>query len=172
MFVKDCESVVTSRKSGFSLVEVLAALMAASILALTAGIMLFHAYDAWTENHDAVNLQRDGRNAMDLITRAIRNVASSNVVAAVNNNLVLSNVVLNNQGVANTVQFRRIGRNLIYDPDMNTGGDSVLLIDDGVFRFNIDTTPPTPPPGTIRIILRLARGNETIRFDTITRFRN
>ena len=41
-------------KRGYSLIELLAAAVAASVLALTAGTILFHAYDAWDENHAAV----------------------------------------------------------------------------------------------------------------------
>ncbi len=169
MFVKDCESVVTSRKSGFSLVEVLAGLLAASVLALTAGTMLFHAYDGWSDNHTAVNLQRDGRNAMDLMTRAIRNASSTNVVIQGNNrDFTMSRVVMNSQSVTNTVRFWRSGRNLIYDPDTSTGGDNVFLVRDGVGWFRVRNRIP----GMIDIVLRLAQDDEEIRLDAMVGFRN
>ena len=43
-------------RSGFSLVELMAGALAASVLAITAGTMVFHAYNGWTENSNAVNL--------------------------------------------------------------------------------------------------------------------
>ena len=154
---------------GFSLVELLAAMLAASILAITAGTMLFHAYSAWNDNHNAVNVHRDGRNAMDMMTRAIRAASVSNVVTAVNNDLILSGVALYDEALTNTVRFSRSGRNLIYDPDTGSNGDDVMLVADGVRRFNVSLSDTAT---SIEIRLDLERDGETMRLDSVTAFRN
>jgi prepilin-type N-terminal cleavage/methylation domain-containing protein len=156
-----------AQREGFSLVELLAAMLAASILAITAGTMLFHAYSAWNDNHNAVNVHRDGRNAMDMMTRAIRAASASNVVTAVNRDLVLSGVALYDQATTNTVRFRRSGTDLIYDPDTGVNGNNVVLIAGGVLRFNVDSTA-----SAITIRLDLDRDGEAMRLDSVTAFRN
>ncbi len=154
---------VVRQREGYSLVELMAGMLAATVLALTIGTMLFHAYDAWDENHAAVNLHRDGQNAMDLMTRAIRNAAVTNIVTAVNNNLVVQDVA-----AGRTVRFWRAGRRLQYDPDIGTGGDTVELIEaPDVVRFLV-----TPTATAIGIRLDLERGEERIRLDSVVAYRN
>jgi len=151
------------QRRGYSLVELLAGMLAASILALTLGTMLFHAYDAWDDNHDAVNLHRDGRNAMDLITRAIRDASMARVTTAENNNLVIQN-----EAGTSSVRFWRTGRSLLYDPDTGAGGDEIVLVEArDAARFNVTMTA-----ADVTIRLDLERGDETIRFDSTVAFRN
>lgn len=154
---------ITKQRQGFSLVELMAGMLAASVLALTIGTMLFHAYDAWDDNHAAVNLHRDGQHAMDLMTRAIRNAAVTNIVTAVNNNLVIQDVA-----TGQTVRFWRAARRLQYDPDIGAGGDTVVLVEapDAVLFL------VTPTATAIGIRLDLERGDERIRLDSVVAFRN
>jgi Tfp pilus assembly protein PilW len=149
-------------KQGYSLVELLAAALAASVLALTAGTMLFHAYDAWDENHDAVNVHRDGRHAMDMMTRAVRAASVARVVTAVNNNLVIAN-----EAGTSSVRFRRDGQDLIYDPDTGVDGDETTLVADGIRRFNVSASATAV---TVRV--DLDREGETMRLDSVMAFRN
>jgi Tfp pilus assembly protein PilW len=150
------------KKSGFSLVELLAGALAASILAITAGTMVFHAYDAWDENHRAVNVHRDGRNAMDMLSRAIRSASMTRVIRAVNNDLELAYA----DGTS-SVRFRRNGRDLTFDPDTGTSGDEMMLIDDGIIRFDVSASATA-----VAIRMDLDRDDETMRLDSTTAFRN
>jgi Tfp pilus assembly protein PilW len=149
-------------KQGYSLIELLAAALAASVLALTAGTMLFHAYDAWDENHAAVNVHREGRHAMDMLTRAIRDASFVQILTAENGNLVIDNTV----GVG-TTRFWLTGRDLMYDPDTATDGNEVLVAD-AVIVFTVDRSGAT----AITIALELDRDGEAINFDSVTAFRN
>ena len=149
-------------KQGYSLVELLAAALAASVLALTAGTMLFHAYDAWDENHDAVNVHRDGRHAMDMMTRAVRAASAERIIAAVNNDLMIAN-----EAGTSSVRFRRDGQDLIYDPDTEVDGDDITLVADGISRFNVSASATAV---TVRV--DLDREGETMRLDSVMAFRN
>ena len=155
--------------SGFTLVELMAAAVAASILAITAGTMLFQAYNSWTSNHNAINLHRDGSYAINLITRAVRNGSSSNIVRAVNNNLILSNVKMNNSAAPATVRFYRRRTDLIYDPDTSKSGDENTLIKNGIKFFGVYTNTA---PGTIRVRMRIQHDEESLILDSISAFRN
>lgn len=148
-------------KRGYSLIELLAAALAASVLVLTAGTMLFYAYDAWDENHAAVNVHRDGRHAMDMLTRAIRAASFVQILTAENGNLVIDNTV-----GAGTTRFWLTGRDLMYDPDTATGGNEVLVAD-AVRTFNVGSSATA-----ITIQVQLDRDDEAIRFDSVTAFRN
>ena len=44
--------------AGFTIVELLAGMIAAAVLVLTAGAMVFFAFSAWRKQHDAVELQK------------------------------------------------------------------------------------------------------------------
>jgi Tfp pilus assembly protein PilW len=157
----------TQRQDGYSLVELLLGILAAAILALTAGTMLFHAYDAWDDNHAAVNLHRDGRNAMDLITRAIRLAAEDDVVAAPDS-LTISNIRISNAAGLSTVRFSTSGRDLLFDPDTSVAGNDVTLIAAATDTFVVDLSVS----GAIGIELGLARDDERIQFEALAAFRN
>lgn len=59
-------------KSGFTLVEMLMAMLAGAILALTVGSMLVSCYVSWRQNTDSVKLQNDASLAMQWIGNEIR----------------------------------------------------------------------------------------------------
>ncbi len=149
-------------KRGFSLVELLIGLLAAIILVLTAGAMVFHVYDAWADCHDAVNLHRDGRNAMDLLMRAVRGASAARVTTAVDDDLV----ILNEAGTS-SVRFWHVDETLNYDPNTSAGGDEITLIADAVTALVVSNRG-----SDIAIQLELARGEESIQFDAVSSFRN
>lgn len=155
------------QNTGFSLVELLVASLAAAILALTAGTMLYHAYDAWDDNHAAVNLHRDGQNAIDLLSRAIR-VATSADVEITANSIIVSDVSINNLGGAQSVSVTRTGSDLIYDPDTDTADDEVTLIEDAVTSFVVSTNVF----GGLDIDLELQSGSESLQLETVVLYRN
>jgi len=151
-----------TQSAAFSLVELLVAMVAGAILAITGGTMIFHAYNAWDDNHAAVNVHRDGRNAMDLMSRAIRDASFARVVTARNNDLEIRNAA-----GTSSVRFQRSGRNLTYDPDTGVGGDEIDLVVGGATQF-----VATPSATAITIRLDLDRAGEAMRFDSVTAFRN
>ena len=148
-------------KRGYSLIELLAAALAASVLALTAGIMIFQSYGAWEDNHAAVNVHRDARHAMDMLTRAVRAASPSQIVTAENDNLVIDNAV-----GAGATRFWRDERKLMYDPDTAVSGDDEL-VKDAITTFTVSSTATA-----ITIQLRLDRDGEALLLDSVTAFRN
>ena len=116
-------------KGGFSLVELLAAMAAAAILALTAGAMLWYGYLGWTRARGSVELQRDMRAATDIFTRAAR--AGTNLVAST--------------GTVFTVEFSdrptaslfASGSSLVYDPDTASSGDQITVANGTLQSFDV-----------------------------------
>lgn len=68
-------------KKGFTAVELMVAMVSGSVLAITAGTMLFYGYLGWQRNLVNTEVQRDATFAMDFISRAIRPAIATNVVA-------------------------------------------------------------------------------------------
>jgi prepilin-type N-terminal cleavage/methylation domain-containing protein len=69
---------MTNRKNrnGFTLLELLAGLTAASMIALTAGLILFYAYRALRQDQDLVQMQQDGSTALFMLARAARDATN------------------------------------------------------------------------------------------------
>lgn len=59
-------------KGGFSLVEVIVAMLAAAVLVLVAGAMIWHTQSAYRRLNKAVDVQRDMRASMDVLVRMSR----------------------------------------------------------------------------------------------------
>lgn len=62
----------TDRKSGFTVVELMVAMLATAILSLVAGLMLVYGWMGWHKNFSAVQMQRDTTLAMRVIAKEIR----------------------------------------------------------------------------------------------------
>ena len=60
-------------KLGFTLVELMMAMLAFSILSLAVGSMLVYGWQGWKRNNDLVAMQRDASLAMMMISKEIRN---------------------------------------------------------------------------------------------------
>ncbi len=65
--------------AGFTLVEILASMLASAVMALTAGSVLVYAYMGWARNRDAVKMQTDASLAMNVLSRDIRESAVSDI---------------------------------------------------------------------------------------------
>jgi Tfp pilus assembly protein PilW len=154
--------------SGFTSVELMVGAVAASILALTAGMMVYQAYDAWDESHAAVNLHREGMIASDLMRRAIR-MASESDVTTTASSLTISNIRLYNNSVADsTVSFSVDDRDLVFDPDTGSNNDEIRFAEGATEAFVVDSSLS----GSIGITLQLLQGDENITFESQTAFRN
>lgn len=123
------------RRRGFSLVELLVALTAASILALTMGAMMWSATLSWKRTGQSVELQRDMRASMDVITRMARSAT----------NMQFST------GLVYTAQFSDrspmsvyVATNRLYfDPNTTVANNEVRLSSGQVNRFAVQFTGRT-----------------------------
>jgi hypothetical protein len=114
-------------------VEVLAAIAAASVLALTAGLLLYYGYLALTRNRENVEMQADGTIAMDMIARAVRPASTATVTAAAGSlRVATSNRV---------VEFRAVAADLVYDPDTGHAGDEMTVVRGRLVSFAASNTP-------------------------------
>jgi hypothetical protein len=87
-------------------------MVAASVLALTVGMMMFYFYRGWASVQSVGEMERDGALAMQTVANAVRGAASSNVVSV-------------------AAQFARQGDRLRY----TRVGVSVDLVRQGVETF-------------------------------------
>lgn len=116
-------------RAGLTLVELLAALLAASVLALTMGSLLWYASLGWRRTSEAVNLQRDMRVSMDTLTRMTRHAT----------NFAFST------GLVYTARYSghspasvyASGGSLYFDPNTATAGNTVTLSSGTVVRFSV-----------------------------------
>lgn len=106
---------VRKKTDGFSIVELMVAMLATSILALAVGSMLVFGWISWKRNNDSVNMQRDASLAFSMMAKEIRMSNISDVT--VGSSLECSN----DHG---TIGFVR------------NGGHLDMLVD-GVFRMRL-----------------------------------
>lgn len=66
-------------KSGFTLIELMMAALAFSILALATGSMLVFGWQGWKKMNDSVDMQRDASLAMYIIAREVRKSTIANI---------------------------------------------------------------------------------------------
>lgn len=144
---------------GFSLAEVMVALVSGSILALTAGSMLFYTYLGWRRSGQAVEIQRDASVAVALLSHSLRRTAAVNVTVAGSRITIVRPTV--------TEEFSVSGQDLIHDPDTSTAGDEQTIIFGRVVSF-----VPTAYTEGLSFVLDLADGPETIRIDKVLTYRN
>jgi Tfp pilus assembly protein PilW len=135
-----------SRRSAFTLVELLAAMVAAAMLVLTAGLMLFYAATAMRRDRDGADMQQDGCVALALIARSVRGATSTNLdvrpadlrIAAPSNR---------------TLRVFAQGRDLIYDPGTLVPGSENTLIRGHLVSFAV-----TNAGGRVRVTLTMEAG--------------
>ncbi len=145
--------------AGSSLVELLAAMVAASVLALCFGSMLVFFHRSWQRNSTAVALERDAVAALDVIERHLRPLSSGAVTVHADG------LVLDTGGGGES--FRVAGRDLRFDPDTSRTGDEHRLIAGRVEQF-----VSTPFQGGLTVLLGLADGDERVVLQSSIRYRN
>lgn len=139
-----------NRKSGFSLVELMMAMLATAILSLVVGLMLFYGWMAWHQNVASVQMQRDATLAMRTIAKEIRRTPMNGITAGAS--LICSNAV-------GRVAISRNGRDL--ELVENTSA-AFPLIRDAVTYFNTSTNAN----GSVRVALSLDTGNDSSNITT------
>ncbi len=114
-------------KSGISIIEMLMAMLSSAILALTVGIMLVTSYKAWRDNNRYIALQEEASLAATVAEKWVHDAAYWQVNAS--NNMIaitISNV---------TKRIYRNANNLIYDPNISTSGNELLIATNHVSSF-------------------------------------
>ena len=109
-----------TRKSGFTLVEMLVALVAAAVLVMTMGSMLWYGFLGLSRTRQAVALQRDMRASMVALAQITHSAtglsfSTSGVYVAWYSNRPSASV------------YSQSTTNLFFDPNTTAGGDSLQL---------------------------------------------
>jgi len=138
--------------AGFTMIEMLVALAAASILAITAGITLVYSHSGWRRNNAAMELQRDATLAMYRLSRAVRGASANDVTTPLAGQSAERLTI-------QTTEFRVDGDHLLYDPDTGIGGDEVVIVDGRLKTFTV-TSLSTGIGVSIILELQNENGNE------------
>jgi Tfp pilus assembly protein PilW len=118
------------KKVGFTLVELMIAMVSSAILALIVALILFMSYREWRADNEYARLRRDAAFAVQIMAKDIRNSSYSNITEAINNSLKLSiNAVHSNS----TAFARTSASNLTYSINGTSQGQ---LITKGLKVFN------------------------------------
>ena len=149
--------------AGFTMVELLVALAAASVLAITAGITLVYSHSGWRRNNAAMELQRDATLAMYRLSRAVRGASGNDVTTPLAGQSAERLTI-------QTTEFRVDGDHLLYDPDTGIGGDEVVIVDGRLKTFTV-TSLSTGIGVSIVLELQNENSDEIAITSAITAFR-
>ena len=139
----------TTHKKGFTLIELMAGMLALSVVSLTIGLLLVYGWKGWRESNEEVRNQRDLTLAHEMISRQIRSTPMTNIVLTANS--------MSFGGGADTV--RKVGSDLVH---YNASGTPFVLMDGTAQSF--DTTMVTNNGSYIRVSI----GYETALGKTAT----
>ena len=114
-------------KSGFTLVELLIAIVASAIIALTAGTMIFFFFKAWRVENAAVEVQRDGTVTTEFLARKLR--------AASLDNILISSQQIDILGTSGTNRFYVSENDFLFDPNPAAAGDEIVLVSGQLTSF-------------------------------------
>jgi prepilin-type N-terminal cleavage/methylation domain-containing protein len=146
---------------GFTIVELMIAMLAGSILALTAGIVLFQGFTVLTRNRAAAELQRDGSIAVEMLQRKLRESTRSDI------RLVTGGIEIDLPGGKTASLTDNGAGDLVYDPDTGSGGGLVTIIDGTLVAMTAELSNTLA-----RIELNLSNGEEGTDLDAVIHFRN
>lgn len=116
-------------RRGFTLVELLVAMTAATILAMTMGLMLWQSTQWYARCHQGVNLQRDLRVTLDTLARMAR--------SATNMSFSTGLVFTAEFDGRSPASIYPAGGSLWFDPNTSVGGDQVALAPGTLETFNV-----------------------------------
>ena len=149
---------INKKHSGFTLIELMISIIISSILALTAGIMIYYSYETWNKSKIAVELQRDATFAMDILSRNIRPSNHSDIQTSG------STITIGNKS------FYLVGpRSLWHDPNNSVAGDENIIVDNKVTTLAFSKNDLLR---SVEIYMVLEDGTETITLDNSIEYRN
>jgi prepilin-type N-terminal cleavage/methylation domain-containing protein len=153
------------RLAGFSLIELLVATVAASILALTASTMLILAWKSWGTLQEGIEMQRDASTTLIAMKHKLQGAAEEDVaITNLNGRLHLQ---------IENASFYPQGSDLIYDPDTGVSGNEMKMI---TGRLDAFTPSSTNRAGRVSVSIGLSLfgdiGHETISLTSTVALRN
>lgn len=148
-----------SRKTGFTLVELIAAVAAAAVLVLAVAATLLFAYRGWARIRGAVDLQRDGTVALEALRYAVRGAAPADV------SLAGSRIEVAGSGA--TVAIYQSGDSLMLDPDTGAAGDEQRLVHGRLTAF-----VPAKVNQSVTVQLSLREGDDRFEATETVHCRN
>lgn len=133
-----------AKKQGFTLVEMMVAIIAGAVLALTVGIILVSAYVSWVHNTDSVKMQNDASLAFMVIGREVRESSLSDITISADGKRL--------DFAANSVRPSPVsvsvsGKKIVSSPS------GFALVEDWVDSFSASTSN-----GLVDVTLRLRGG--------------
>lgn len=131
-------------KRGFTVVEMMVAVVSSAVLVLIASAVLFMTFRSWRVNNAYASLRRDAAFAVEMMSRDIREARDAPPANAVDR-LVISNAVRNY-----TATYLRNSTNGVVSCT-RTGGFSIPIVARGVGSFSAE--PQTNAAGVVDGIL-------------------
>ncbi len=120
-------------RAGFSVVELLATIVTAAVLAVAMGSVLYFSFAALGRNNERITLQRDATFAFDMISRTAQGASPSEITLATKSITFGTNMF-------RTKRVRFFDNNtgdLVYDPDIAVGGNEQVVINDRLTSFGV-----------------------------------
>lgn len=135
-------------KAAFTLVELIAAMASAAVLAVVMGAMMWYSYSGWRSMQAIGEMERDGSLAMRTMDAVIRGGTSTNPAAVMN-------------------RFAKSGGRLVYTPG---SGGTMDLVQAGVTGFSCVTSANNKVSVGLRLLEPGA--NVTMSFSNTITLRN
>ena len=149
-----------NNKGGFTAVELMASMLATSIVGLTAGVILYYGYRGWSDNNLAIEVQRDATQVMDMLSRSIRGAAEPQITMEANGIRVAT--------TDGEVAFLGDGGDLIYHYEVGGLPTQMTLVDDRLAMFNLSLTTDQG----VAVELRIQEEDESCQSGGFFGFRN
>ncbi len=111
------------KKQGFSLFEMLASILAFSILTLSVGIILVRGWTGWRWSNEAVAMQRDASLALKVVSREIRCSSIDHIDTSTDHRIFFGMGGVRSN-YTETIELQ--GPNLVYT---GLGGGTINLLD-------------------------------------------
>ncbi|MEI7850666.1 MAG: hypothetical protein WCH86_02425 [Kiritimatiellales bacterium] len=154
---------ICGKRNGFTLVEMMIAVISGAFLALIVALILFMTYRSWRTDNEYARLRRDTAFAMQLMAKEIRSSSYNGIVASANSLLCPTNAM----HVRRTVFTRSpTASNLTYSIN---GASQGQLITKGLREF----TPQSTNSGVLlKLVLVNTDGDISITNQTFIYPRN
>jgi len=120
-------------RAGFTVVELLATVVTAGILAVAMGSILYFSFTALRRNNERITLQRDATFAFDMIARTAQGASPAEITLATKSVTFGTNAF-------RTKRIRFFDNNtgdLVYDPDIAIGGNEQVIVNDRLSSFGV-----------------------------------
>ena len=140
-------------RDGFSITELVAAMVSASFLLISVGLLLYYSSKGWQRSLQVVDLRRDANATLSLLAHQIRMTTYTNITVS-SNTLTIT-----------PASVQASGNNLNYMPTAGTG--QIALV-----RGNLATFVAGLTNGMVTIHLRLTNGSDAAEVYAAYKCRN